>query len=152
MCQPPLQPRLAQPPLRLICCDGSAILPLAGNGGPKSIKVDRLESPAVASHPLRLLRRCWSRCALAPPIIGPRAGRLHCQRVEPPSPRLRRARRQRVPPWLFCAMIQLSYRSSKTEVRESEIHGRGLFAIADIARDEIVAVKGGHIVDRKNFA
>jgi SET domain-containing protein len=46
-------------------------------------------------------------------------------------------------------MIPLSYRSAKTEVRESKIHGRGLFATADIAKDEIVAVKGGHIVDRK---
>ena len=46
-------------------------------------------------------------------------------------------------------MIPLSYRSPKTEVRESKIHGRGLFATANIAKDEIVAVKGGHIVDRK---
>jgi uncharacterized protein len=46
-------------------------------------------------------------------------------------------------------MIQLSYRSPKTEVRESKIHGRGLFAKANIAKGEIVAVKGGHIVDRK---
>jgi hypothetical protein len=48
-------------------------------------------------------------------------------------------------------MIPLSYRSPKTEVRESKIHGRGLFAIADIARDEVVAVKGGHIVDGKTL-
>ena len=48
-------------------------------------------------------------------------------------------------------MIPLSYRSSKTEVRESKIHGRGLFAIADIAKDEVVAVKGGHIVDGKTL-
>ena len=48
-------------------------------------------------------------------------------------------------------MTPLSYRSPKTEVRESKIHGRGLFAIADIAKDEIVAVKGGHIVDRKTL-
>ena len=48
-------------------------------------------------------------------------------------------------------MTPLSYRSPKTEVRESKIHGRGLFATADIARDEIVAVKGGHIVDRKTL-
>jgi SET domain-containing protein len=41
----------------------------------------------------------------------------------------------------------LSYRSPRTEVRESNIHGHGLFATADIAKDEIVAVKGGHIVD-----
>jgi uncharacterized protein len=48
-------------------------------------------------------------------------------------------------------MIQMSYRSPKTEVRESKIHGRGLFAIADVAKDEIVAIKGGHIVDRKTL-
>src|SRR5438876_8538175 len=48
-------------------------------------------------------------------------------------------------------MLPLSYRSPKTEVRESKIHGRGLFAIADIAKDEVVAVKGGHIVDRKTL-
>ena len=48
-------------------------------------------------------------------------------------------------------MRPLSYRSPKTEVRESKIHGRGLFAIADIAKDEIVAVKGGHIVDGKTL-
>ena len=47
--------------------------------------------------------------------------------------------------------MPLSYRSPKTEVRESKIHGRGLFATADIAKDEIVAVKGGHIVDRKTL-
>lgn len=29
----------------------------------------------------------------------------------------------------------------------SDIEGRGLFAVADIAADEVVAVKGGHIVD-----
>jgi hypothetical protein len=46
----------------------------------------------------------------------------------------------------------LSYRSPKTEVRESKIHGRGLFATADIAQGEIVAVKGGHIVDRKTLS
>jgi SET domain-containing protein len=48
-------------------------------------------------------------------------------------------------------MFRLSYRSPKTEVRESKIHGRGLFATADIAKDEIVAVKGGHIVDQKTL-
>ena len=48
-------------------------------------------------------------------------------------------------------MMALSFLSPKTEVRESEIHGRGLFATADIAKDEIVAVKGGHIVDRKTL-
>ena len=44
-------------------------------------------------------------------------------------------------------MMPLSYRSPKTEVRESKIHGRGLFGIGDIAKDEIVAVKGGHIIN-----
>ena len=48
-------------------------------------------------------------------------------------------------------MIPLSYRSPKTEVRESKIHGRGLFAIAHIDKDEIVAVKGGHIVNEKTL-
>ena len=48
-------------------------------------------------------------------------------------------------------MLRLSYRSPKTELRESKIHGRGLFAKADIAKDEIVAVKGGHIVDRETL-
>ena len=48
-------------------------------------------------------------------------------------------------------MMRLSYLSPKTEVRESKIHGRGLFAIADIAKDQIVAVKGGYIVDRKTL-
>ena len=46
-------------------------------------------------------------------------------------------------------MVPLSYRSPKTEVRDSPIHGRGLFATAPIAKDEIVAVKGGYIVDGK---
>jgi hypothetical protein len=48
-------------------------------------------------------------------------------------------------------MNPLSYRSPKTEVRESPIHGRGLFAIAPIAKDEIVVVKGGHIVTREQL-
>lgn len=45
-------------------------------------------------------------------------------------------------------MLPLSYRSLKTEVRQSPIHGRGLFANARISRGEVVLVKGGHIVDR----
>jgi uncharacterized protein len=44
--------------------------------------------------------------------------------------------------------LPLSWRSPKTEVRESHIHGKGLFATAEIAKDEIVAVKGGHIITR----
>jgi uncharacterized protein len=48
-------------------------------------------------------------------------------------------------------VFPLSYISPRTEVRESKIHGRGLFAIAGIAKDEIVAMKGGHIIDRKTL-
>ncbi len=48
-------------------------------------------------------------------------------------------------------MIALSYRSLKTQVRESRIHGRGLFATTDIAKNEIVAVKGGHIISREGL-
>jgi SET domain-containing protein len=48
-------------------------------------------------------------------------------------------------------MTPLSYRSPKTEVRQSKIHGRGLFARADIAKGEIVAVKGGHIISREKL-
>jgi len=48
-------------------------------------------------------------------------------------------------------MLPLSYRSPKTEVRESKIHGRGLFAAADIAKGEVVVVKGGHIVSREQL-
>jgi hypothetical protein len=43
-------------------------------------------------------------------------------------------------------MHPLSYLSPKAALKESPIHGRGLFAAADISKDEIVAVKGGHIV------
>ena len=53
---------------------------------------------------------------------------------------------------LICSrMMPLSFRSPKTEVRESPIHGRGLFAKADIAKGEVVVVKGGHIVDRETL-
>jgi hypothetical protein len=48
-------------------------------------------------------------------------------------------------------MHRFSYRSPRTEVHESKIHGRGLFATADIAKNEIVAVKGGYIIDRKTL-
>lgn len=43
-------------------------------------------------------------------------------------------------------MHSLSYLSPKTVVKESPIHGRGLFAQSAISNDEIVAVKGGHII------
>lgn len=39
-----------------------------------------------------------------------------------------------------------SWRSPKTEVRPSPIHGRGLFARRPIRRGEIVAIKGGHVL------
>ena len=44
--------------------------------------------------------------------------------------------------------MQLSYRSPKTEVRDSPIHGKGLYATDRIRAGEIVAVKGGYIVER----
>jgi SET domain-containing protein len=40
----------------------------------------------------------------------------------------------------------LSYRSARTAVRPSPIHGRGLFATANIGKGEVVMVKGGHII------
>jgi hypothetical protein len=43
-------------------------------------------------------------------------------------------------------MPSLTYRSPKTEVKASAIHGRGLFAKHALATGEIVAVKGGHIL------
>ena len=48
-------------------------------------------------------------------------------------------------------MHALSYRSPKTEVRESPIQGRGLFAKEGIAKGEIVAVKGGYILSRQTW-
>lgn len=48
-------------------------------------------------------------------------------------------------------MNNLSYISPKAVVRESRIQGRGLFAFEAFARDEIVAVKGGHIFDRSTL-
>ena len=48
-------------------------------------------------------------------------------------------------------MLPFSYRSLKTQVRESKIHGRGLFATTDIAKNEIVAVKGGHIISSEEL-
>ena len=46
-------------------------------------------------------------------------------------------------------ITRLSYLSPKTQVRESPIHGRGLFATAKIAKGEVVAVKGGRIITRQ---
>ncbi len=49
-------------------------------------------------------------------------------------------------------MTNLSYHSPKTEVRESQIHGKGLFANAPIAQGEIVAVKGGYVLTQQRWA
>ena len=49
------------------------------------------------------------------------------------------------------ARMVASYRSPKTAVRASGVEGRGLFAVEPIARDEIVAIKGGHIVDEATY-
>lgn len=49
-------------------------------------------------------------------------------------------------------MTDLAYRSPRTELRPSPIHGLGLFARTAIARGEIVAVKGGYILDRRAWA
>ncbi|MGD8415780.1 MAG: SET domain-containing protein-lysine N-methyltransferase [Pseudomonadales bacterium] len=43
-------------------------------------------------------------------------------------------------------MTDLTYRSPKTAVRGSPIHGKGLFAIERIEKGEIVAVKGGYVL------
>lgn len=48
-------------------------------------------------------------------------------------------------------MPNLSYISPKAVVKESPIHGKGLFAIAPFAQGEIVCVKGGHIFDRQTL-
>jgi SET domain-containing protein len=45
-------------------------------------------------------------------------------------------------------MTPLSYISPKATVRDSPIHGRGLFAVAPISKGDIVAIKGGYIDDR----
>jgi SET domain-containing protein len=44
-------------------------------------------------------------------------------------------------------MHNLSYLSHKAAVKQSPIHGKGLFAIRPIKKGEIVAVKGGYIFD-----
>ena len=49
------------------------------------------------------------------------------------------------------SLPRLSWLSPKTEVRESPIHGRGLFARGNFAKDEIVAVKGGRIITREQL-
>jgi SET domain-containing protein len=41
-----------------------------------------------------------------------------------------------------------TYRSPKIEVRDDTLAGRGVVAVEDISRDEIVAIKAGNIVTR----
>ena len=41
-----------------------------------------------------------------------------------------------------------TWRSPKIRVSEATLAGRGVVAVSDIARDEIVAIKAGHIVTR----
>jgi SET domain-containing protein len=48
-------------------------------------------------------------------------------------------------------MKALTYRSPKTEVRDSPIHRKGLFAKEAITAGEIVAVKGGHILGLRDW-
>ncbi len=45
----------------------------------------------------------------------------------------------------------LSYFSAKTAARQSSIQGRGLFAVEDIAKGEIVVIKGGYVFDRQTL-
>lgn len=49
------------------------------------------------------------------------------------------------------AQERLSYISPKAAVKESPIHGRGLFAVESIEEGEIVCAKGGHIFDRERL-
>ena len=46
-------------------------------------------------------------------------------------------------------MSSLSYLSPKTTVKDSPIHGRGLFAAEPIQKGDVVAVKGGSIFSRQ---
>ena len=48
-------------------------------------------------------------------------------------------------------MTNLTYLSPKTEVKDSPIEGKGLFAKQAIAAGEIVAVKGGRILSRQQW-
>src|ERR1700752_149506 len=48
-------------------------------------------------------------------------------------------------------MPNLSYLSSKVAVKESPIHGQGLFAREPISKGEVVCVKGGYIFDRQTL-
>ncbi len=44
------------------------------------------------------------------------------------------------------------YRSPKIEVRNSDLEGRGVFAVSRIEKEEVVAIKAGHIVTSDEIA
>lgn len=44
-----------------------------------------------------------------------------------------------------------SFISLKAEIKTSDIHGKGLFAQNNVSKNEIVAIKGGHIFDTKTL-
>ncbi len=44
-----------------------------------------------------------------------------------------------------------TYRSPKIEVSDNTLSGRGVVALEDIAKDEIVAIKSGHIVNAEQL-
>ncbi|MBS3141408.1 SET domain-containing protein-lysine N-methyltransferase [Candidatus Woesearchaeota archaeon] len=44
-----------------------------------------------------------------------------------------------------------SYLSPKTEIKESKIEGRGLFAIKPIKKGEVIGIKWGHIINLKKL-
>lgn len=51
--------------------------------------------------------------------------------------------------WESPHLSSLSYLSPKTTVKDSPIHGRGLFAAEPVKKGELVAVKGGSIFSRQ---
>lgn len=48
-------------------------------------------------------------------------------------------------------MIVKSWISPKVELRKSSIHGVGLFAIEKIGKNEVIAYKGGHLLEVDEF-
>jgi uncharacterized protein len=47
--------------------------------------------------------------------------------------------------------MSASYLSPKTRIASSPIHGQGLFAAKTMRKGEIVAIKGGHVLDRRTL-
>ena len=48
-------------------------------------------------------------------------------------------------------MIKHSYLTKKVKVRSSGINRKGLFAVAPLKKDEVIAVWGGYIITQKDF-